>query len=219
MMRVRQFLLLVRPVTRAVPLGPMAAAVTLSLVGTLPAFLDAPEPASQVWGLRVAGVLLGAAASFGMVEPMSLLAVTATPRWLRQWARVMAVLLPTAVVWSLLYALTDASSAALLPLGDLVVEALTCALAGIVGGAAAARHGGGATTGLAGAVTQGGLICATLFVPARHSPWALPATPRWEAGRGWWLAVLVVLAVALIAANREVWPVVSGLRRYERHTA
>ena len=215
MMRARQLVLLVWPVTRAVPVGPMAAAVALSLVGMLPAVLDAPEPASQVWGLRVAGVLLGAAASFGMVEPMSLLTVTATPRWLRQWVRAMTVLLPAVVVWSLLYAAADASSGASLPLGDLAVEAVTCAIAGIVGGAAAARHGGSATTGLAGAVTQGCLICATLFVPARHSPWALPATPGWEAGRGWWLAVLVVLAVALIAANREVL----RLRRYESHTA
>jgi hypothetical protein len=202
MMRARQFLLLVWPSVRAVPPGPMAAAVALATVGTLPALLGAPEPASQVWGLRIAGVLLGAAASFAMVEPMALLSVTATPRWLRQWTRAVTVLLPTAAVWLLLFAVADFSSTAPLPLGGLAVEALTCGLAGLAGGAAAARHGSSPTTGLAGAVTQGVLIAATLFVPARHSPWALPATPGWEATRGWWPAVLVVLAVALTAANR-----------------
>jgi hypothetical protein len=217
--RARQFPLLVWLAVRAVPPGPMAAAVLLSAVGMLPACLNAPEPASQVWGLRIAGVLLGAAASFGMVESMSLLAVTATPRWLRQWTRAMTVLLPTAVVWLLLYAAADSSSTASLPFGPLAVEALTCAFAGIAGGAAAARHGGGPTTGLAGAVTQGCLIAATLFVPAKQSPWALPAAPGWEATRGWWLATLVVLALVLTAANREVWPLARPPHRQESRVA
>ena len=205
--RWRQTFLLIGPVLRIVPWVPVAAAVLVSALALLPAVADAQAPASQVWGLRIAAVVLGAAASFAMVDPMALLSVTPTPRWLRQWLRVTVALVPAAAVWCCLYAAAASSAAPQrLPLGDLVAEAAVCALAGVVGAAVAARGGHSLTTAVAGPAAQGGLMAATLFLPASYSAWPLPGAAQWETAHDWWWAALVVLVVALVAANGEVWP-------------
>ena len=213
--RLRQVLLLVGPVVRIVPWVPVAAATVVSALALLPAIADASAPASQIWGLRIAAVLLGAGASFAMVDPMAPLSVTPTPRWLRQWLRVAIALLPVAAVWGCLYAVADSSAApARLSAGDLVSEAIVCALAGVVGAAVAARRGHSLTTAVAGPATQGGLMVATLFLPAKYSAWPLPAAAQWETAHDWWFWGVPVLVVALGVANREVWPL-WGRRRNE----
>jgi hypothetical protein len=95
-----------------------------------------------------------------------------------------------------------------LPVGDLVGEALGCGLCGLAGAAVAARVGATATTALAGPATQGVLVAGTLFLPGGSSPWPLPGSPRWaDVHVGWWVAV-TALVLVLLAANREVWPLV-----------
>lgn len=205
-LRLRQVFLLVGPVIRIVPWVPVAAATVVSALA-LPALADASAPASQIWGLRIAAVLLGAGASFTMVDPMAPLSVTPTPRWLRQWLRVVIALAPAAAVWTSLYAVADSTAAPVgLPAGDLASEAVVCALAGLVGAAVAARRGHSLTTAVAGPATQGGLMVATLFLPAKYSAWPLPAAPQWERAHDWWWAAVPVLVVALGFANGEVWP-------------
>ena len=206
-MRLRQARLMVGPIVRIVPWVPVTAATAVSALALLPAVSDAPAPASQVWGLRIAAVVLGAGASFAMVDPMAPLSVTPTPRWLRQWLRVAIALLPAVAVWGCLYAVAGVSTeAGLLPSGDLMVEAVVCALAGLVGSAMAARHGHSLTTAVAGPATQGGLMVATLFLPAEYSAWPLPAAPHWETAHDWWAAAVPVLVVGLAMANRDLWP-------------
>ncbi|AGL13541.1 hypothetical protein [Actinoplanes sp. N902-109] len=186
MTRVRHIPLLVGPLLRTLPIGPMAAGGALAVLAVTPALLGAPAPGSQVWGLRIAALLLGGAASFALVERMPLVAVTATPRWLRQWTRTALGVLPAVVVWLALFELTGVSS------GDLLLEASAGASAGVAGAAVAARHGHSATTGLAGPATQALLFAGTLFLP----------TSVWDAGPRWWLAALGGCLLVLLAANQ-----------------
>ena len=206
-LRIRQVLLLIGPVVRIVPWIPVAAATTVSVLALLPAMADASAPASQIWALRIAAVLLGAAASFAMVDPMAPLSVTPTPRWLRQWLRVAVALLPAATVWVSLYAVAASTLAqGRLPFGDLAVEAAGCALAGVVGAAVAARRGHSMTTAVGGPATQGGLMVATMFLPSKYSAWPMPETAQWERAHDWWWMALPVLVVGLGLANRDLWP-------------
>ncbi|UQU64949.1 hypothetical protein COUCH_00865 [Couchioplanes caeruleus] len=205
--RVRQVLLLTTPVVRLVPWIPVAAATAVSVLALLPALAGAPAPASQIWGVRIAAVVLGAGASFAMVDPMAPLSVMPTPRWLRQWLRLTVVALPAAAIWAVLYRAAAASVApGRLPSRDLALEAAVCGLAGLVGAAVAARRGHSLTAAVAGPATQGGLMVATLFLPAKYSAWPLPGQPQWDSAHDWWLPMLPVLAAALVLANREVWP-------------
>jgi hypothetical protein len=207
--RGRQAGLLIVPLVRAVPWLPLAAAVGLAVAAMLPAWLGGSAPATQVWGLRIAAMVLGAGASFAMVDVMAPVTLTATPRWLRQWLRFTLVVVPAVVVWSglcLLAAGSVPASGPGLPVRDLVGEALACFLCGMAGAAVAARMGHTATTALAGPATQGVLVVATLFLPADRSPWSLPGAARWSGvHEGWWAAVPVLILV-LVAANRETWP-------------
>ncbi|MEV4705651.1 hypothetical protein [Actinoplanes sp. NPDC049316] len=205
--RVRQTLLLAAPVIRIVPWVPVAAATVVSVLTLLPALTGAPAPASQIWGVRIAAVVLGAGASFALVDPMAPLSVTPTPRWLRQWLRVAVVLVPITAVWAGLYLAAAASlDSARLPSRDLTVEAAVCGLTGLAGAAVAARSGHSLTLAVAGPAAQGGLMVATLFLPAGFSAWPLPDSPQWERVHDWWLPMLPVLVVSLVLANRELWP-------------
>jgi hypothetical protein len=209
-LRVRQAGLLIPPLARAVPWLPPAAATGLAVAATLPAFLGAPAPAAQVWGLRITAALLGAGASFAMVDPMAPLTLTPTPRWLRQWLRFTVVLIPAAAVWTGLYLLAAAVPVDVpaLPTADLVAEAVVCYLSGLAGAAAAARVGHTMTTALAGPATQGALLVATLFLTGENFPWPLPGAPGWaDVHAVWWWSIPVLVA-ALLAANRDVWPLV-----------
>jgi hypothetical protein len=197
-----QIRLLIGPVVRIVPWVPLAAAAALAVLALLPALAGAPAPGTQVWGLRIAAVTLGAGASFAMVDPMAPLSVTPTPRWLRQWLRVSVAVLPGTAVWLGLFVLASRS----LPDGDLpfaglAAEAAACALAGVAGAAVAARRRH--TMTVAGPATQGGLIAVTLFLTGRHSAWPLPAAAGWDAVHMWWAAAVPLLLAVLAGANRD----------------
>jgi hypothetical protein len=208
-LRGRQTVLLAGPLVRAVPWWPVAAAAGLAMAAMLPALLGAPAPASQVWGLRISAVLMGAGASFAMVDGMAPLMVVPTPRWLCQWLRFAVAVIPAAVIWCALCLLAVASvpdEVPALPTGDLIAEALVCCLSGLAGAAGAARNGHTMTAALAGPATQGGLLVATLFLTGKTSPWVLPPAASWaDVHLGWWAATPILL-LALLAANRDGWP-------------
>jgi hypothetical protein len=91
-----------------------------------------------------------------------------------------------------------------LPVADLAGEALVCALSAVTGAAVASRAGVSMSAALAGPGLPGGLVVATLFLDGRWSPWPLPGASNWaDVHVGWWAAA-PVLAVTLVAANREV---------------
>jgi hypothetical protein len=212
--RARQVGLLIVPLVRAVPWVPMVAAAGLALAANLPAWLGGSAPGAQVWGLRIAALSLGAAASFAMVDAMAPLTVTATPRWVRQWLRFTLVAVPAVAVWGVLCLLavgTMPAGAPGLPVGDLVGEALACFLCGPAAAAVAARVGHTTTTALTGPAAQGLLVVGTLFLRGDRSPWPLPGQPSWpDVHIGWWAAV-PAFALVLSAANREVWPLIRRL--------
>ncbi|MEH1168464.1 hypothetical protein V6V47_24070 [Micromonospora sp. CPCC 205539] len=210
--RWRQTLLLLRPLVRAVPWGPPAVAAVLSGLAVLPALLDDPAPGVGLWGLRAAAMLFGAAASFALVDRMAPLTIVPTPRWLRQWLRLIVILVPAAIGWLALYAMVRGAvgGAALGSAGDVVVEAAVCGLTGLAGAAVAARHRHTSTAALAGPGTQATVVAASLFLSGRYSPWPVPGEPNWALVHRYWLAVLPVIVVVLLLANRDTWPLRSG---------
>ena len=213
-LRARQTVLLVGPLARIVPWVPAVTAAALALLALLPAVLGAPAPDTQVWGLRIAAVLLGAGASFAMVDMMIPLTVTPTPRWLRQWLRFVIALAPAAGFWWGLCLLAAASMpgdgpggvALALPVADLAVEAAVCGLVGVAGAAVAARSGHNRTTGLAGAAIQALLLAMSLVLSGGWSPWQLPPAGTWDQVHRYWSMALLVCAAVLLAANRDEWP-------------
>lgn len=201
--RAHQAVLLMGPAVRMLPWVPIGVASVLSLLAMLPAMMHASAPAAPVWGLRVSAVLLGAGASFAMIDPLRVAAVTPTPRWLRQWIRTGSVLVPAVIVWLVLFTVAD-TPAAVLPGRDLAVEAAVCGLIGLVGAALAARSTDASNvTGLTGPASQAALIVGSMFLRGRGSPWPLPPAPTWPLVHRWWSLALLILVLALIAANGE----------------
>lgn len=212
-LRARQVALLLRPLVRIVPWVPAATATALALLALLPAVLGGPAPDTQVWGLRIAAVLLGAGASFAMVDLLIPLAVTPTPRWLRQWLRFAIALVPAAAAWWGLYLLAAASMPAAaarpgtgLPGVDLVVEAAVCWLAGVAGAAVAARSRQQRTTALAGPATQALLLAMSLLLSGAWSPWPMPGAGSWDQAHRYWSMAFLACVVVLLAANLDGWP-------------
>lgn len=210
-LRARQAVLLVGPLVRIVPWVPAVTAAALALLALVPAVLGARAPDTQVWGLRIAAVLLGAGASFAMVDMMIPLSVTPTPRWLRQWLRFAIALGPAAGVWWGLCLLAAASmpgdgpggATLTLPVAGLAVEAAVCGLAGVAGAAVAARSGHNRTTALAGPAIQALLLAMSLALNGGWSPWRLPLDGRWDQVHRYWSMALLVCAAVLLAANRD----------------
>jgi hypothetical protein len=206
-LRIRQVVLLAVPVARMLPWAPVAAAVVLSLLACLPAVAGAAAPASQVWALRIAAFLLGASACFALIEPLTPVSATPTPRWLRQWLRTVIALTPAIAVWLALFSLAANSIPAHdLPFADLAAEASVCGLTGVAGTAVAARRGHSPTTALAGPAAQGALIAATLFLPGDHSPWLLPTAAASGTIHDCWTAAVPIPLLILGVANLEPWP-------------
>jgi hypothetical protein len=214
--RARQVVLLLRPLARAAPRWPLAAAAGMSvllltvvlLIGLDPRFGALPV-------LRVAAVLLGAGASFVMVDQMAPTVVSPTPRWVRQWIRVILGALPAAALWLILYGFVRTITGADLdaPARDLIVEALVCGLSGMAGAAVAARVRHTASGALAGPITQGALCGATLFLTGAYSPWLMPYRTNWDLMHRYWVVLLSVIATVLMGANRETWPLLRRQRR------
>ncbi len=206
-MRVRQVGALVGPLCRAVPWWPLAAAVVLGVLVLLPAVAVDGGPYRALPGLRLAAMLLGAAASFAMVDAMAPTVVAPTPRWLRQWLRCALAVVPAAVAWAALYGTVRvlAGPAALGPGADLTVEALACGLAAVAGAAVAARNRHTATAALAGPLTVGVLVAGSLFLTGSASPWVDPSHPQWDRMHGYWGVAVAVVVVVLLVGNRDAW--------------
>lgn len=205
MLRCRQVAVLLGPICHAVPWLPLAGAAGLSLLVLLPSLLADPVPYAALTGLRVAAVMLGAGAAFAMVDPMAPATVAPTPRWLRQWLRLVVVVVPAVAVWSVLHTVAVAvlGPTATGPVRDIAVEAATCGLAGLAGAAVGGRYRHTVVGALAGPMTQFTLIVSTHFIAEDYSAWALPNNPHWETiHRGWSIGLLIIVAV-LVAANRD----------------
>jgi hypothetical protein len=213
MLRSRQAVLLVTPLVRAVSWWPLGVAIALSLLALLPT-LRHQSPYAALLPLRLAAIMLGGAAAFAMVDQMAPMTVAPTPRWLRQWLRLVLALLPATACWVALAALARSvlGPDAIGPSTEVAVEATVCALIGVSAAAVAARHRHTATGELAGPMAQALLATATLFLPDAWSPWLSPDFPAWPTVHRYWLACLPILAVILFLANRETGP---GRRRIQ----
>jgi hypothetical protein len=205
-LRVRQVTLLLGPLARALPRWPVAAAAGMSvLLLTSVLLIDLNPRFGALPALRVAAGLLGAGASFAMVDRMAPTVVSPTPRWLRQWLRVALAALPAATVWLILYGFVRTTPGADLdaPARDLIVEALVCGLSGMAGAAVAARIRHTTTGALAGPMTQGALCAVTLFLAGAYSPWLMPYRVNWDLVHRYWIWPLPLIAVVMVLANRE----------------
>ncbi|MFH9424274.1 hypothetical protein [Streptomyces sp. NPDC017529] len=101
---------LLGPLVRAVDWKPVLATAVLSLgmaAATMPGAVVEPDSAAVT--LRMAGVLLGAAAGFALVDVAAVVTtVTPAPRWLRQWIRTLLVMGAAAAVWAVILLLLAA---------------------------------------------------------------------------------------------------------------
>ncbi|GAA5178598.1 hypothetical protein GCM10023322_06140 [Rugosimonospora acidiphila] len=200
-------LLLVRPLARAVPWWPLAAAAALAALSQLPALLAEPAPGLALPGLRLAAAGLGAAVCFAMPDRMASTVMAPSPRWLRQWLRVALTLLPAAVVWALLYRAVVAVGGRLVagPAGYLTLQAAVCGLTPLAAAAVAARYRDELSAALTGPLVAGVALVGTLFFTGTRSPWPIPAQPGWTVAQLCWPVALAVNAAVLLFANRDVF--------------
>ncbi|MEV0896939.1 hypothetical protein [Actinoplanes sp. NPDC049802] len=212
-----------RPLTlhliRAVPWLPLAAAVVLAIVAQLPVFLASPTPTMIVTGLRLAAAVLGAAVGFALPDLMASTVISPMPRWRRQWLRLMLLLVPSVLVWALLYLAVRnvLGSAATWPHGFVILQAAVCGLLPIAAAAVGARYRDEATGALLGPTVQGAVLVVSLFFTERSSPWPVPTGDDWTTAQRCWPAVLALALVTLLIANRELpgsRPAVTRWRRF-----
>ncbi|GAA4576755.1 hypothetical protein [Planotetraspora kaengkrachanensis] len=197
---------LVRPLTRAIDWSPLAIAG--SLIVCVAALVPPGEPLGPVPALtllRMAALLLGAAAGFALVDAMSAsTAAVPVPRWVRQWARTAMALTAAGLVWGATYAIVSARLArgvAVTPSG-LAVEAAVCMLVGVAGAATAVRRHSGRQAALAGAAAQLAACVAALITGG--GVWPSLGDEQWDLTHAWWLAALPLPVLVLVAAHRDV---------------
>lgn len=200
----RLSLRLLRPTSRAADWTALLAACAMT-VGL--ASIASPAGDVMLLVLRMAGVLLGAAAAFILIDPMAR-STLATPvhRWLRLWLRVGMALVPAMTAWGLTFAVSAWRTTVDLPLAGLALEALVCATVAITATAFAIRWLDGKIAALAGLATQVALIAISLIGPADFSPWPQPDSPQWTATHRFWLAGLVLSLLALAGASTDTRP-------------
>ncbi|MBW6438082.1 hypothetical protein KZ829_30570 [Actinoplanes hulinensis] len=198
-----------RPLTphliRAVPWWPFAGAVLLAVVAQLPVLLKDPPPAMIVIDLRIAAAVLGAAAGFALPDLMASTVISPLPRWRRQWLRIALLLVPSVLVWGLLYlAVRNAAGPAVTwPHGFVILQAAVCGLLPVAAAAVGARYRDDASGALLGPVVQGVVLVVSLFFTDRSSPWLLPMDGVWTTAQRCWPIALALVLVTLLVANRE----------------
>lgn len=197
---------LLGPLIRAVDWTPVAAVASVSVGLALATTPGSPvEPDNAAITLRMAGVLLGAAAGFALVDTASATTmVVPVPRWLRQWLRLLLVAAPIAAVWAgtfLILSVRLAEGAELAAPG-LATEAIVCLLTGLACTAFVVRQRPERLAAVIGAAVLLGLAVITL--PWFEAVWPYPGSPRWDKVHQVWLAVLPVPLVGLFLAHREV---------------
>ncbi|MEV0230592.1 hypothetical protein [Nonomuraea sp. NPDC050786] len=194
---------LLRPLARAIDWLPVVVAAALALLLAVVVSPGADlEPGHGLLLLRMAGVLLGAAAAFALVDGMEAsTGAVPVPRWVRQWARTLMAGAAVAVAWAATYTVVALRVPPGSPsLSGAAVEAALCVLAGLAGAAPAVRRNHARPAGLAGAAVLFVLYGATQMADA----WPVPDTAEWDAVHAWWLAALPLPLLVLAAAHRDV---------------
>ncbi|MFI9050874.1 hypothetical protein [Streptomyces sp. NPDC053427] len=197
---------LLLPLLRAIDWVPLIAAAVVSLglaMATTPG--STVEPANATITLRMAGVLLGAAAGFALVDAAAVTtAVTPVPRWLRQWIRTLLVVGAAAIAWAgtflaLTARLADGTE---MQTPGLVTEAAVSLLVGLACTAVAVRQRPERMAAVIGAAAL--LAVAVSTLPYMEYVWPYPAGPRWDEIHQGWLSVLPAPLLALVFAHRDV---------------
>ena len=154
--------------------------------------------------LRGAGLLLGAAAAYALVDAMAAsTGAVPAPRWLRQWLRTTLALGYATAAWVVTYGIVGLCAVELPPLPDTGLEVLVCVAVALAGGGFVVRRVPEPPGATGGAAVLFALLVATLFVPAGWSPWAGPDSPHWDAIRTGWLLAVPALLFALALAHRD----------------
>ncbi|MGC0418740.1 hypothetical protein [Embleya sp. AB8] len=188
---------LLPPLVRAIDWTPFAAVIPLALAITT---LGAPTPAEAIPCLRVAAVLLAAAAAFALIDPMEpSTAALPVPRSLRQNLRTLLALIPITLTWTTIAAVVAARSPTPLPWSGLTLEAgmltaTTLALAAVT----VHRVPGKPAAAIATAALLA-LLAGTLPL----SLWPAPGTPTWPRAHHLWLAALPIPLLTLLTANHH----------------
>lgn len=194
MTRVRQAILLVRPLLRTVPLVPLPAA---ALCGLLVLSLDG-DPVTQ---LRLAAIALCAGAAFTLDDAAATITESApTSRLFRRLLRVALVAPLAAGLWTALlaYAGEDPRTAVTVELAALLGVTLAAA-------ALAVPFVPDGRSGLA--ATPAVLVFVALAALALPDGWTLfasgPNDPVWVSSHGRWAAVLVFGLLGFLHASRD----------------
>ncbi|GII77304.1 hypothetical protein Sru01_22860 [Sphaerisporangium rufum] len=193
---------------RAVDWTPLAAATAIAVA--LAALLNVQDPhldpGFAVLALRMAGVMLGTAAGFTLVDAMAAsTAAVPVPRWVRQWLRTGLGAAAAATGWGAAAAVTALRlpPGGSFPFGGLALEAAAWVLAGLAGAAVAVRTVPGRPAALAGTGAQAVLgAVAVLQAGGAANAWPLPADPSWTAAQRGWAWALLPAFLALLAAHR-----------------
>jgi hypothetical protein len=186
---------------RAIDWIPFAAVLPIAVAITA---LGAPTPDEAVTCLRVAAVLLGAAAAFALIDLMEpSTAALPVPRALRQGLRTLIALFLVALSWAVIAAVVTLRSRTSLPWSGLTLEAAVLTTTALAAAALAVhRVAGKPAAGVATAALLA-LIAATLPLTGAAWPWPEANTAGWsDAHRAWALALPVPLLV-LYEANRR----------------
>ncbi|MFH8556232.1 hypothetical protein ACH4GP_28575 [Streptomyces celluloflavus] len=197
---------LLPPLIRAIDWVPVGAAAVVSLglaLVTTPG--SAVEPANAMVTLRMAGVLLGAAAGFALVDAAAVTtAVAPVPRWLRQWIRTLLVAGAAAAAWAgtLLLLMVRLADGTEMRTPGLVTEAAVSLLIGLACTAVAVRQRPERIAAVIGAAAL--LVIAVSTLPYVEDVWPYPASPRWGEIHRAWLWVLPTPLLTLALAHRDV---------------
>ncbi|MGW7265744.1 ABC transporter [Streptomyces sp. NPDC054842] len=196
---------LVRPVTRTLPLGALAAGGALGLLlAGLPRTLPGrPDPWLCLMLLRAAALAFALGLAFLLDDPARhTTAAVPAGRPLRTGLRV-ALVAPFAALWWAA-ALALVPEAGRPPVGALTLEAAAAAVLALAVAAAGVRFSDRAEPGTGAAVTfLIAAVAAPLLIPDGWTPFVGVDDDRWAAAHHQWALLLAAGAAACAAWTRE----------------